>query len=122
MTAFDDLFPDFLARVKTGLEGIEWQGELEQARGGVIFSSRIAPTALDHGQKGVSVILEDITDRKRADEALRESEEKFRRIFEDGPLGMTLIDCNFRFSLVNRTFCEMLGYAETNWPENHLRT
>ena len=111
MTAFDDLFPDFLARVKTGLEGIEWQGELGPARGGVIFSCRIAPTALDHGQKGVSVILEDITDRKRADEALRESEEKFRRIFEDGPLGMTLIDCNFRFSLVNRTFCEMLGYT-----------
>ena len=92
-------------------------------RGGVIFSCRIAPTALDHGQKGVSVILEDITDRKRADEALRESEEKFRRIFEDGPLGMTLIDCNFRFSLVNRTFCEMLGYTGDELAgKNHLRT
>ena len=31
VTAFDDLFPDFLARVKTGLEGIEWQGELGPA-------------------------------------------------------------------------------------------
>ena len=82
VTAFDDLFAGFLERVKEGLNGTEWSGELAPANHEIIFFCRITPTALDNGQKGVSVILEDITEKKRADELLRESEERYRVLAE----------------------------------------
>ena len=82
VTAFDDLFAGFLARMREGLDGAEWRGELGPVKGGITFSCRIAPTALDHGQKGVSVILEDITAAKKAGELLRESEERYRMLAE----------------------------------------
>ncbi|UCG01595.1 MAG: PAS domain S-box protein [Candidatus Heimdallarchaeota archaeon] len=52
----------------------------------------------------------DITDYKRTEEALRESEEKFRSVFENSPLGIALTDLNFSFTEVNDVFKEMLGY------------
>lgn len=55
--------------------------------------------------------LRDITDRKRAEEALRDSEERFRSAFEQGSLGMAFIDSTYRVLAANRTFCDMVGYS-----------
>ena len=57
-------------------------------------------------------IHRDITERKQAEEMLRESEERFRRIFEDGPLGMIISAPNYRILNANKAICEMLGYTE----------
>ena len=60
-----------------------------------------------------NVILKDeISERKRSEAALRESEERFRKIFEEGPLGMAIVVQDFRFVKVNHTLCQMLGYSE----------
>ena len=56
--------------------------------------------------------VEDITESKRVQEALRESEERFRKIFEDGPTGMATLDADFHFLKANSAFCSMLGYSE----------
>jgi len=48
----------------------------------------------------------------RAEEVLRDSEERFRRIFEEGPLGMAMSDPFFRFVRANAALCRMLGYTE----------
>jgi PAS domain S-box-containing protein len=56
----------------------------------------------------------DVTERKRVDEALRESEERFRRIFEEGPLGLALVGRDYRFVKVNDAFCRMVGYPEAS--------
>ncbi|HZO99165.1 MAG TPA: PAS domain S-box protein [Terriglobia bacterium] len=53
----------------------------------------------------------DITQRKHSEDALRASEESFRRVFEAGPLAMVLIGGDFRFSRVNDAFSRMLGYT-----------
>ena len=54
----------------------------------------------------------DITERKQAEEKLRESEERFRRAFEDAPIGVSLVGLDGRRFKVNRALCEMLGYSE----------
>jgi PAS domain S-box-containing protein len=54
----------------------------------------------------------DITERKRAEEELRESEEKFRNVFRDGGVGMVLVSPEGRFLAANKAFCDCLGYTE----------
>jgi diguanylate cyclase (GGDEF)-like protein/PAS domain S-box-containing protein len=53
----------------------------------------------------------EIDSRRRAEEELRRSEERFRRIFEDGPVGMTIVDPEFRILKANKALCGMLGYS-----------
>ena len=55
----------------------------------------------------------DITERRRAEEALRESEERFRAILRQATAGIVRKDANGRLIFVNDAFCNMLGYPES---------
>jgi PAS domain S-box-containing protein len=57
-------------------------------------------------------LKKEIAERQRVEDALRLSEERFRRAFEYAPIGMTLIDPEDRWLKVNQAFCEMIGYSE----------
>src|SRR5690349_18622441 len=61
---------------------------------------------------GLVGAIVDITDRKRAEEALRESEHRYRSTFELAGSGVAHIALDRRFIRVNRRLCEMLGYSE----------
>jgi diguanylate cyclase (GGDEF)-like protein/PAS domain S-box-containing protein len=53
-----------------------------------------------------------IAAQQKAEEALRVSEERFRRIFDEGPVGMILANPDYTIIAVNKVFCGLLGYSE----------
>ncbi|MDD5533598.1 MAG: PAS domain S-box protein, partial [Syntrophales bacterium] len=57
--------------------------------------------------------VQDITDRKQMEEALRESEEKFRSAFDKGAVPMAITGLDSRIVLANSAFSRMLGYSES---------
>ncbi|UCG85864.1 MAG: PAS domain S-box protein [Gemmatimonadota bacterium] len=50
-------------------------------------------------------------ERKYAEQALRESEQRFRSVFEAGSLGMALVGADFELVGVNRAFCNTMGFS-----------
>jgi PAS domain S-box-containing protein len=53
----------------------------------------------------------DITERKRIERTLQESEERFRLTIDEAPIGMALETLDGRFVRVNRALCEIVGYS-----------
>lgn len=51
-----------------------------------------------------------VSERKNTEEALQNSEERFRSILENAPIGMAIVSLEGRFMLVNRALCEIVGY------------
>jgi PAS domain S-box-containing protein len=68
-------------------------------------------------------LTEDITERKRSEEALQASEQLFRTIFENAPVGISLYNIPKRQYFTNRTLHNMLGYSHedlssvTKWDQ-----
>lgn len=56
--------------------------------------------------------IADITERKRAEIALHNSEDRFRRVMESAPVGMATTDLDGKFILVNAALCNMFGLSE----------
>jgi two-component system cell cycle sensor histidine kinase/response regulator CckA len=54
----------------------------------------------------------EVTEPQRSEEALRESEERFRGVFEHSPIGMGIVGLDGRFMRVNPSLCRIGGYSE----------
>ncbi len=68
-------------------------------------------TYKDGKPQGATVIAHDITERKRIEEALKDSEENFRTIVETANEGIWTADAATRTTYVNKRMAEMLGYS-----------
>jgi PAS domain S-box-containing protein len=92
---------------------VMWEETSAYPTGCLTGEVSIAPVFDD---KGVCTHLigsvHDITERKRTETALRDSEERFRTVFEEGPLGVALVARDGRFLTVNNTLSQMLGYRK----------
>jgi PAS domain S-box-containing protein len=80
---------------------------------GTVFDTEVVATGfiLD-GKPAVQVVFRDITDRKEAEEELRNSEEKYRTIFENTGTATVLVEENTIISLANAEFERLSGYTK----------
>ncbi len=60
---------------------------------------------------GIGMIMADVTAAKQTEVALRESEERFRAMFNQAAVGITLVNLDGRFLQVNPALCEITGYS-----------
>jgi len=69
------------------------------------------PVRNDKGEVfGIGTSIMDVTDRKRADLALKESEARFRGLFENAPAGITIKTTTGRYLAMNKTFLDWKGW------------
>ncbi len=69
------------------------------------------PIMFNHGQIGVFGIYADITDRKRAEAAIRDSEEKYRTLFEESKDAVYISTPEGYFININSAGVQLFGYA-----------
>ncbi|MBH8552559.1 PAS domain S-box protein [Nostocaceae cyanobacterium CENA357] len=60
---------------------------------------------------GIGIILADVTAAKQTEIALRESEARFRAMFDQAAVGITLVALDGRFLQINPALCEITGYS-----------
>ncbi|WP_190303510.1 PAS domain S-box protein [Pseudanabaena sp. UWO311] len=60
----------------------------------------------------VLTIIRNISDRKKSEEALRESEMRFRSVFDNAAVGISVAALEGKHLAVNQSLCQMLGYTE----------
>ena len=109
------LFDLYVSVVETG-ETVDQEFSYEQERDTIVWLHIVAVKLND----GLAVTFRNITDRKRAEIALRDSEERFRAIFEQAAVGIAKTALCGQFMRVNPGFCQIVRYAESellqkNW-------
>ena len=117
LAAFDH--PLIRSRITDSLGGREITEELRFLRHDeeLFFRIKFLPTVFNDGAPGVTIILEDITEGRRAEEALRESELLFRSLVENISDLLLNVDESCTFTYVSPKSQEILGYA----PEEMLQ-
>jgi PAS domain S-box-containing protein len=76
---------------------------------GRVFERYSKPQYVDGVAVGRVWSFRDVTAPKRTEEELRESEQKFRQVFNQGPLGIALVDLDSRIMDANRALCRFVG-------------
>ena len=74
---------------------------------------KMIPTTFEDGLPGVTLILEDITERKQVEEELRKSEQRYRRLLESISDGVYVVDNESRIVLVNQAGSQLVQTNKT---------
>ncbi len=103
-----------------------WRGDIiNRRKDGTVYQEEMTITPV-RGPDGLITrfiaFKQDATERRRSEEAQRESEERFRTAFEAAPLGVCLTALDGRFLQVNAALCQMLGYTAQELLEGAWQT
>jgi len=99
-------------KITSAIKGVRTQFEWTHKRyDGTEFSAEVSLTQLHKpGDDVIMAIVRDVTERKIAEDKIRESEERFRNLFENAPIGYQSLDARGNFIEVNEAWCHTLGY------------
>jgi diguanylate cyclase (GGDEF)-like protein/PAS domain S-box-containing protein len=76
-----------------------------------VLASQRELTRDEHGAPvRIDAVVQDITDQRRAQQALAESESRYRTLFEHMALALALVNADGLFNAANQAFCDLLGY------------
>ena len=96
--------------IEQGSNRFEW---LHQRINGDVFPAEVLLTSVPvQGKKIIHVTLRDITERKKVDNALRESEKKYKFLFEKSTVLNCVMDMNGIITEINSAFLEIFGYSK----------
>ncbi len=111
LAAFDH--PLIRTRIADAMNGADFVEELRFVRQMAVFFFRIKilPTVFNDGSPGVTIILEDVTEKRQAEEALRESENMFRALVENINDLIWNVNDEGVFTYVSPKSRDILGYA-----------
>ncbi|NEQ32033.1 MAG: PAS domain S-box protein, partial [Leptolyngbya sp. SIO4C5] len=77
------------------------------------WQARLIPELIDEQVASVLIVSHNITSQRQAEASLRQSEARFRAVFEQAAVGINQADLRTgRFLCVNESFCQLLGYSE----------
>ena len=105
-----DVWPEFWEKLKqSGSLNFE---TTHRTRDGRSYPVEITANYFEYnGKEYHTGFARDITERKQAEEALRESESKYRSLVETAGAGVASVDLQGNLTFVNNTFIEMMGYT-----------
>ncbi len=107
-------FTLFQTRIREGGKASQYELEILTKKGNTKFILISVSPRFDENGKYIGAFADavDITSRTRAEEALRESEEQFRAVWENSPIGICLTDKDGLYHYVNPTYCNIYGYSK----------
>jgi PAS domain S-box-containing protein len=83
-----------------------------ECKDGTVFDVEVAWHSIQFdGRSARVVIVTDVTETRKAQEKIRENEEKFRSTFEQAAVGMAHLSTGGRWMRVNQKLCDILGYT-----------
>ena len=111
----DRVYANIRAHIEAALSGQEVSFETEvyfkEGEKSYVHATFVPDVDEEEKVRGFSVLVQDITERKRAEKALQEDKERFRTLVEQAGDAFFLHDLEGRFVDVNQRACDSLGYS-----------